>query len=92
MPKYSPLINTVVSVRLPEIEAESQEEAAKKALAGFTGAFFDGIKPRPGDGFIHLQWAEENDSVLIDEVGDEEFDKSCWYKLDEDGVLWKGIL
>ena len=80
MPKYSPLINTIVSVRLPEIEADSPEEAANKVLKMFDGAFFDNLKVM---GVESMQWTEQNDSVLIDEVGDEEFEKSRWY--DKDG-------
>ena len=82
MPKYSPLINTVVSVRLPDIEANSPEEAANKVLETFDGAFFDHIK---GPDFIYMQWAEKNEDILIDEVGDKELKNSCWY--DYDGEL-----
>ncbi len=81
MPKYSPLINTIVSVRLPEIEADSPEEAANKVLETFDGTFFDNLKVM---GVESMQWAEQNDSVLIDEVGDEEFEKSRWYDKDGD--------
>lgn len=87
MPKYSPLINTVVSVRLPEIEADSSDEAARKVLANFDGhAILNYIKPGPGQSFIHMQWNEKNETILIDEVGDEEGETSSWYDYDGDPI------
>ena len=79
MPKYSPQINTVVSVRLPEIEADSPEEAAKKVLETFDGTFFDNLKVM---GVESMQWAEKNEDILIDVVGDTEFNESGWYDYD----------
>lgn len=83
MPKYNVTMQVLVSVRIPGIEAESQEEALKKAdqVAESNDAelhrLFNHYQPMPG-----VEWTEysqEADSYLVDEEGDTDFSRSQWY-------------
>ena len=84
--KYSVAVYAIVNIRMREVEAESQ----KKALAKAINILEDGTRLRSPinqylsaeftDGPIeHMEWGEEYSHYLVDEVGDEKFERSRWY-------------
>lgn len=74
---YSVHIYAVVRVKVPVVEAKSQSEAIKKAesLTDLHSMF------RKGDS---REFSDDIDCFLVDEIGDEGFTHSRWYK--KDGV------
>tara|TARA_R100000306_G_C4358695_1_gene134138 strand:+ start:312 stop:590 length:279 start_codon:yes stop_codon:yes gene_type:complete len=64
-------VHVYAIVRVPvKVEAESQVDAIEKAEAKVDWyTQFDGDQ----------EWAEENAYYLVDELGDEEYQKSHWY-------------
>jgi len=78
MSKYSVTMYAVCRTTV-EVEADSQEEAALKA--------------EKDNDLFELEWvyAEELEDALVDEEGDEEYERSTWYTYTPDGgVALKG--
>ena len=72
--KYDVHIFTIVRVKVPGIEAGSQEEAMSKAEEQFSfHDTFDNIKG------CETEWGEEHSYALVDVVGDKEYQNSMWY-------------
>ena len=71
--KYNVHIFTVVRVKVSNIEALSQREAMFHAENQIH--FHDLFKKDNPE----IEWAEEHSHALVDEVGDEEYEKSKWY-------------
>jgi hypothetical protein len=77
---YDVHIFTTVLVKVCEVEASGHAEAMKKAeqQVDFHALFFD---ERPGYGACETEWAPEiTEDYLVDEVGDEEYRQSRWYR------------
>lgn len=76
--KYRVHVYAVVRVPL-EIEADTQEEAVKLAYASFVE---DDI--RNGE----AEFAEElQNNYLVDEEGDTQYERSTWWRFDDDGEV-----
>lgn len=71
----------VVRVRIDSVEAGTHHQAVKRALAQFDG---HRMFTRP-DGSV--EYGEEIDDALVDEVGDEEHERSRWYDLNDDATF-----
>jgi hypothetical protein len=73
--KYEVHIYAIVQVKVVDVEAESQQEAIRKAEArcDLYTLFQQNVREP------HTEYAEDIDSFLVDEVGDEEHEHSCWY-------------
>lgn len=70
-------VHVMAVIRVPfEVEAKGQVEAAEKA-ADMTW----------GSGNLTGEFADEITSFLVDEVGDEEYDRSRWYEYSEDKLV-----
>ena len=77
---YDVHIFTQVQVKVCGVEASDHPEAIKKAeqQVDFHALF---LNERPGYGACETEWAETlSDEYLVDEVGDEEYRQSRWYK------------
>jgi hypothetical protein len=79
--KYVVHIFTQVRVKVCQVEASDHAEAIKKAEreVDFHALF---LSERHGHGACETEWAESQttDEYLVDEVGDEEYRQSRWYK------------
>jgi hypothetical protein len=73
----------VVRMKIPGVQAESQTEAIKKAIEGF--AFSSPFV------FGDAEYADELEFFLVDEVGDEEYERTQWYEYDTEGQLVAGM-
>ena len=74
MPRYNVQVYAMVEVLVWDIEAESQEEACRKAEAARDwGALLE------GEG---VEWAQVFDGFLVGEVDDTEHAKTRWYDND----------
>jgi hypothetical protein len=83
MPKHDITIQAVVNVRVPAVEAASQEGAIEAALDRVDlYDLFDRCQPAPKVPFT--SYAEELRDVLVDEVGDEEYTRSRWFRWQND--------
>jgi len=71
--KYTVHVYPIVRVTFPGIEAESQEEAMKKADEQ---ADFHSVFDHLGD---NIEYAEDIDGFHVDEENDPEYERSCWY-------------
>jgi hypothetical protein len=78
MNKYNVTLGIVVNVRMPDVEADTQERAIEAAMKRIEPRLFARDNPAPGIEFIEYADGSEGD-VLVDEVGDEKFDKSRWF-------------
>ncbi|MBI4446888.1 MAG: hypothetical protein HY645_13405 [Acidobacteria bacterium] len=80
MPKYDVHLYAVVRLKIPDIGAETQQEAMKKADELIAPHLYDLLyaeKPIP---IVECtEYAEEIDGYLVDEIGDEEYLKSTFY-------------
>lgn len=76
--KYDVHINTLVSVKIAGVEADSQLDAIGKAedMVNFS-SLFDHLCPPPG--VAHVEWTDEHDSFLVDEEGDATYERSQVY-------------
>jgi hypothetical protein len=76
--KYNVTLQAAVNVRVPGVEANTQQEAVEAALdrTDLYG-LLERRQPTPKIDFT--EYAEEVREVLVDEVGDEECDKSRWF-------------
>ena len=78
MNNYNVTLQAVVNVRVPGVEAATQQEAISAALDKVDlYSLLERKKPTPKVDFI--EYAEEIHEALVDEVGDEEYDKSRWF-------------
>lgn len=80
---YNVVLQALVNVRVEGVEATSQQEAIEAAIDSVD---FRQLAP---SGFCvpaNAVWAELADEMpanaLVDDVGDDEHDKSAWYCLD----------
>ena len=81
--KYNVHLYAVVRVKVVDVEASSQEEAIAKAEDSvLLGRILNHERGLP-DNVECTEYAEEVVRYLVDEEGDEEYDKSKWY-------VWKG--
>lgn len=74
--KYDVHILAVVRVKRTGIEADSQEEAVKKAEE-ITD--LDTLFNKGGDGDLSTEYADDIDSFHVDEENDPEYENSTWY-------------
>lgn len=92
--KHSVLVKRVVNVRIDNVEADSHADAIK-ALDDVPYSLLiperdhpnvDLISQHNPDGSLptvrYVEDGEENAEFLVDEEGDEEFERSRWYKSD----------
>ena len=81
MPKYNVHIFAVVRVKFKDIEADSQEQAIKIASkdADFHQMFDKYLEPAGVFDAPEIEYAEEEAYYLVDEAGDEEYEKSRWH-------------
>ena len=78
MNNYNVTLQAVVNVRVPGVGAASPREAVDAALDKVDlYGLFDRQKPTPNVDFT--EYAEEVREALVDEAGDEEYDKSRWF-------------
>ena len=79
--KYDVHMFTLVRAKVCSVDAGDQLEAIKKAEQQIDcpGLF---LNNNPGFGASETEWAEPQttDEYLVDEVGDEEYRQSRWYK------------
>jgi len=81
--KYDVHLFDVVRVKYTSIEAESQREAIKKALAKhYPNDIHDRNRPP-----ICVEYADEIAYAVVDEDGDTEYERSRWYDKCELGML-----
>lgn len=77
MPKYRVQIYPIVSVLVSDVEADSQEDACKKAEQLADLYQFDHVHFAPP--VDRITYMEDIDSFLVDEEGDESYERSTWY-------------
>ena len=78
MNKYNITFQAAVNVRVADVEAATPQEAIEAALDRVDlHSLLERRKPTPKVDFT--EYAEEVREALVDEVGDEEFDKSRWF-------------
>jgi hypothetical protein len=78
MTMYDVTLNAVVNVRVPGVEAPTQEAAIEGALDRIDlYSLLDRRKPTPRVEFT--SYAEEISEALVDEAGDVEYEKSRWF-------------
>ncbi len=88
--EYSVLVKRVVNFRIDGIRASSQREAILRAEALPFHQFInsergDEVDINPEGSPVTLRYiddGEQSNSYLVDEAGDEEFDRSEWYASD----------
>lgn len=82
--KYDVHLYAVVRVKVNDIEADSQTEAIDKAesLVNFNSLF---DASRPSRVVEHVEYADEVNAALVDEQGDENYERSKFYKVGADG-------
>ena len=85
--KYAVHIFAVVRVKVPDVEAESQADAIRKAeestdLYGTLNWPIGRMCHVDARGVSEVEYAEENLYYLVDEEGDEKFERSRHYKAD----------
>jgi uncharacterized membrane-anchored protein len=79
--KYSVLVKTIANVRIDNIEAKSQLHAIEIAKKFDMNHLLRQDYPKI-DGVRYVEWGEEDQCYLVDEDGDEEYERSCWYGKD----------
>ena len=78
MNKYNVTLQVAVNVRVPDIEAATPQEAIASAINKVDlYSLLEREKPTLKVGFT--EYAEEVREALVDVVGDEEYDQSCWF-------------
>jgi len=73
--KYTVHIFPIVRVKIPDIEADSHEEAMKKAEAGVD---FNSLLNNSGGDYV-VEYADDLDAFHVDEENDPEYQNSVWY-------------
>ena len=71
MPKYNVYVYPIVRVLIKDVEANSQEEACRKAEPEATSW-----------GMRNAEYADDIDGFLVDEHDDPEHERSTWYEKD----------
>lgn len=74
--KHTVFIYAIVVVKVPNIEAESQLEAMKKADLIDLNFLSDTDHPKDVE---YVEYADDIDGFLVDEDNDPGFEKSTWY-------------
>jgi len=78
MNKYNVTLQAAVNVRVSAVEAATPQEAISAALDRIDlYGLLERSKPAPKVDFT--EYAEDVREALVDEVGDEEYDKSRWF-------------
>jgi hypothetical protein len=78
MNKYNVTLQAAVNVRVPAVEAATPQEAISTALDRIDlYSLLERQEPAPRVDFT--EYAEEVREALVDEVGDEEYEKSRWF-------------
>jgi hypothetical protein len=72
--KYTVWVFPIVRVKVPDVEASSQEEAMKKVDESTD---FHALLDRE-----NIEFAEEIDCFHVDEDNDPEYERSQWYDAD----------
>ena len=87
--KYSVLLKPLIMVRIDDIEADSQEEAVKKAADYYDEVAHEVVDRTStrGGKLNKINYTEHAESelhmeALVDEKDDEEFNNSTWYLFD----------
>jgi len=76
--KYNVTLQAAVNVRVPAVEAATPQEAISAALTRIDlYSLLERQEPAPRVDFT--EYAEEVREALVDEVGDEEYEKSRWF-------------
>jgi hypothetical protein len=76
--KYNVTLQAAVNVRVPALEAATPQEAISAALARIDlYSLLERQEPAPK--VDYTEYAEEVREALVDEVGDEEYEKSRWF-------------
>jgi hypothetical protein len=75
---YNVTLQAAVNVRVADVEAATPQEAIHAALDKIDlYSLLEREKPAPGVDFT--EYAEDVREALVDVVGDEESDQSCWF-------------
>jgi len=75
---YNVTLQAAVNVRVPAVEAATPHEAISAALARIDlYSLLERQEPAPR--VDYTEYAEEVREALVDEVGDEEYEKSRWF-------------
>jgi hypothetical protein len=78
MSKYIVTIQAAVNVRVAAVEAATQQDAISVALGRID--LYDLLqRHQPTPKVAFTEYAEEVREALVDEVGDEEFERSGWF-------------
>jgi len=80
--KYNVHLYAVVRVLFKDVEAKDQKEAmitAKDGVWNDLHGIFDQFAPHCPDSIGAVEFAEEIDGYLVDEVGDEDYNNSFFY-------------
>ena len=85
MPKYHVHVYPVVRVYVPDIEADSQEEACQKAEAAWD---WETVLRQYDNGYNQpaVEYSDGIDSFLVDEDGDTEHERSREYDADYEPI------
>lgn len=84
---YEVHIFTVVRVTVCDVEADSQQQAVRSAIDRVDlNKIFDAKLP-PDSGAQYTEWAEEDAYYLVDEVHDDDYANSRWWKPGKDGSV-----
>jgi hypothetical protein len=76
MPKFHVHVYPIVRVLVPDVEADSQEEACQKAEAMHS---WDNVLNYVITSTLGFEYADKIDGFLVDEDGDTEHESSTWY-------------
>jgi hypothetical protein len=79
MPKYHVHVYPIVRVEVRDVEADSQEEACRKAEQIFNGLFNNDARMGRIRPVTCVEYADDLDGFLVDEDGDTEHERSTWY-------------
>jgi len=90
--KYNVLLRPELTVKITDVEATSQTEAIERAIRmldseGIRSEICGSLGGLKGKHFEYAELSEDVSYVLVDEVGDEDFDNSNWYEMR--GGAWK---
>ena len=82
MQKYHVHLYPIVRVLVRDVEAESQEEAIKKAERMVDLHQLFRHRALPPASVASVEYADGMDGFLVDEDGDNEHERSTWYEND----------
>jgi hypothetical protein len=78
MSKYIVTIQAAVNIRVAAVEADTQQDAISAAM-GKVDLYDLLARHQPTPKVAFTEYAEEVREALVDEVGDEEFERSGWF-------------